>query len=263
MTSPRPIVFLSDYALDDEFVGVCRGVIARIAPDASVIDLTHHVPRQDVLRGAVVLSRAVPFMPERAVYLAIVDPGVGSARRAVAVEAGSGADLVGPDNGLLSMAWEALGGAGRAVEITSERVLLSPVSRTFQGRDVFAPAAAHLAAGRPLDELGPPVAVSEMVRVSLPRPSVARERIECLVTGVDAFGNAQLNVRASDLEAAGLARVFRTGHHSVRVVGTFGEAPEGECVAVEDSQGYVALAVNRGSAAEALGLRVGDELTLE
>jgi S-adenosylmethionine hydrolase len=126
----------------DEFVGVCHGVIARIAPDAHVIDLSHAVPRQDVLRGAITLGRSVPYLPDDAVYLGVVDPGVGSERRAIVVRTVSGVDLVGPDNGLLSFAWDALGGVDAVVEVRSDAVVLAPVSRTFHGRDVFAPAAA-------------------------------------------------------------------------------------------------------------------------
>ncbi|MBI2237821.1 MAG: SAM-dependent chlorinase/fluorinase [Actinobacteria bacterium] len=263
MSGTRAIVFMTDYGLDDEFVGVCRGVIARIVPDARVIDLTHAIPRQDVLRGAVVLARAVRYMPEGAVYLAVVDPTVGSGRRAVAVSVGSGASLVGPDNGVLSMAWEELGGAGAAVEITSERVLLRPVSRTFHGRDIFAPAAANLAAGLALEELGPTVPVGDLRRVMFPAPKVQPGRIEAAVTGVDGFGNVQLSARPSDLEAAGLREFFRVEHHFVRVASAFADVSEGDLAAIEDSQGYVALAVNRGSAAEALGVREGSVLTLE
>jgi len=142
----RPIVFVTDYGLADGFVGICHGVMARIAPEARVIDLTHAIPRQDVMRGALVLGRATDFMPGDAVYAAVVDPGVGSERRSIAVRAASGAVLVGPDNGLLSMAWDAFGGAVAAVEIAAEDVVLQPVSKTFHGRDVFAPAAAHLEA---------------------------------------------------------------------------------------------------------------------
>jgi len=259
----RPIVFLTDYGLSDELVGVCHGVIARIVPDAPVIDLTHAVPRQDVLRGAVILARAARYMPEGAVYLAVVDPGVGSSRRPVAVATGSGAFLVGPDNGLLSMAWAELGGAGAAAEITSDRVLLSPVSRTFHGRDVFAPAAAHLAAGLPLEELGAGVPVEDLTVLAVPAPTVAPGRIECLVMGIDGFGNVQLSIRPSDLEAAGLREFFRVEHRYIRVVDTYADVPEGDCGAIEDSQGYVALAVNRGSAAELLSVREGSELVLE
>src|SRR4029450_8204561 len=153
----RPIVFMSDYGLADEFVGICHGVVIRIAPQVRVIDLTHAIPRHDVVIGAMALGRSAPFMPKDAVYLGVVDPGVGSARRPVAVACRSGALLVGPDNGVLSMAWATLGGPDQAAEITSERVLLDPVSATFHGRDVFAPAAAHLSIGLPLPDLAPPV----------------------------------------------------------------------------------------------------------
>jgi len=167
----RPIVFLTDYGLADEFVGICHGVIARIAPEAHVIDLSHAITRQEVLQGALVLARATDYLPEDAVYVAVVDPGVGSDRRAIAVEASSGAVLVGPDNGLLSMAWEALGGARRAFEITSGSVMLPTPSKTFHGRDVFTPAAAHLASGTPIEDVGPAVDVVEIGRAS------CRERV--------------------------------------------------------------------------------------
>ncbi len=258
----RPVVFLSDYGLEDEFVGVCHAVIARIAPGARVIDLTHGIPRQDVRRGALVLGRAVPYLPADAVLLAVVDPGVGSARRSVAVEAASGLLLVGPDNGLLSHAFEAAGGAARAVEIAAPDVVLHPPSRTFHGRDVFAPAAAHLALGRPVEALGPAVEPATLVRLEVPRARAEPGRVACEVTGVDRFGNVQLSATPADLAAAGLGEAFRLGHRWVRVVGTFADAPPGEVAAVEDSQGYVALVVNGGSAARATGLRAGEEVLL-
>ena len=258
----RPIVFLTDYGLADEFVGVCHGVIARIAPEARVIDLTHAVPRQDVLRGAIVLSRAAPFMPQDAVYLAVVDPGVGSERRSIAVEAGSGAVLVGPDNGLLSMAWAELGGSARAVEITSRRVLLHPVSATFHGRDVFAPAAAHLAGGLALGELGSAVETSGLATVDPPGPMVAPGAVGARVTGVDGFGNVQLNVRPADLETAGLAGSLDVCGRVLTRASTFSDVPEGAAAAIVDSQGFVSLIVNRGSAAQVLGLHRGDTVTL-
>jgi len=169
----RPIVFVTDYGLADGFVGICHGVMARIAPEARVIDLTHAIPRQDVMRGALVLGRATDFMPGDAVYAAVVDPGVGSERRSIAVHAASGAVLVGPDNGLLSMAWDAFGGAVAAVEIAAEDVVLQPVSKTFHGRDVFAPAAAHLAHGLPLERMGPSVDPAGLRALELAAPMLA------------------------------------------------------------------------------------------
>jgi S-adenosylmethionine hydrolase len=254
---PATIVFLSDFGLDEPFVGVCHGVIARIAPDARLIDLSHGIPPQDVVRGAISLADAVPFMPP-AVYLAVVDPGVGSERRAVAVETNGRSALVGPDNGILSLAWQALGGVRRAVQIASPDVLLEPVSETFHGRDVFAPAAAHLAAGRPIHALGPEIDPSGLARVAFPRPEVEPGSIRCEVLSVDRFGNVQLNVDLSALEAAGLAGggelELRGARGSVRLrrVRTFAEIPEGELGILADSSGRLAIARNRGSAAEAV-----------
>jgi len=258
----RPIVFMTDYGLADEFVGICHGVMARIAPATRVIDLTHAIPRQEVVAGAMALGRAAPFMPEDAVYLGVVDPGVGSARRPLAVACGSGALLVGPDNGVLSMAWAALGGAAQAAEITSERVLLGPVSATFHGRDVFAPAAAHLSIGMPLPDLGPPVDPRTLHTVEMPAPMILRGVVGARVIGVDGYGNVQLNARSRDLEVAGLERSVEVCGRVVSRASTFADVSEGSPAAIVDSQGFVALIVNGGSAAEALGLHRGDAVTL-
>jgi S-adenosyl-L-methionine hydrolase (adenosine-forming) len=258
----RPIVFMTDYGLDDEFVGVCHGVIARIAATARIIDLTHAVPRQDVVQGALTLARAARFLPADAVYLAVVDPGVGSARKAVGVATGSGATLVGPDNGLLSMAWEELGGVRRAHAISSQGVVLSPVSETFHGRDVFAPAAAHLAEGLSIEELGPRVEPGELAVVDVPRPMVARGVVGARVVGIDGFGNVQLNATPNDLEAAGLSGAVQVGSRKVPRVGTFSDVEPGSTALFVDSQGFVALAVNRGRAADLFALGRGDAVVL-
>jgi S-adenosylmethionine hydrolase len=258
----RPIVFLTDYGLADEFVGVCRGVIERIAPGAHVIDLTHQIERQSVLQGAIVLGRAARYMPVTSVYLAVVDPGVGSERRPVAVEASSGAVLVGPDNGLLSMAWTALGGAARAVEIASDDVVLHPVSRTFHGRDIFAPAAAHLAADAPLERLGPAVDPETLQTVELSGPMVTPGALGARVVGVDGFGNVQLNATPDDLAAAGLQGRMAIGPNEVPLVSTFADVPEGYPALIVDSQGFVAIVVNHGSASRLFDLRPGDAVTL-
>jgi hypothetical protein len=258
----RPIVFLTDYGLADGFVGVCHGVIARIAPDARVIDLTHQVARQDVLQGAVTLGRAARYMPDDAVYLGVVDPGVGSDRRPIAIEARSGAVLIGPDNGLLSMAWVELGGIARAVEIAADDVMLHPVSRTFHGRDVFAPAAAHLANGLWLEELGPAVPVSELQVLELAAPMVTPGMVGARVVAIDSFGNVQLNATPAELEAAGIGPTMTLGARDVPRVATFAEVRPGICAAIVDSEGHLALVVNRGSAAQLLGLSVGDPVVL-
>jgi S-adenosylmethionine hydrolase len=265
---PRPVVFCSDYGLEDEFVGVCHGVIARIAPDAQIIDLAHAVKRHDVVEGATILARSAPFMPLDAVYLAVVDPGVGSERRPVAMSAAAGALLVGPDNGLLGPALDVLGGATHAVQIAEPDYLLSPVSRTFHGRDVFAPAAAHLSIGLPLERLGPALAPATLERLDLPRPEIREGTVLSSVLGVDRFGNVQLNVGEDDLEAAGLsdAATLRLEtpreHRTVHRVHTFSDAPEGEMAALIDSSGFLAVIVNRGSAARVLRVERGNGVVL-
>jgi S-adenosyl-L-methionine hydrolase (adenosine-forming) len=258
----RPIVFLTDYGLADEGGGVCRGVIERVAPGVSVVDLSHQIQRQSVLHGAVVLGRAARYMPETSVYLAVVDPGVGSERRPVAVESASGALLVGPDNGLLSMAWEALGGAARAVEIASDDVLLHPVSRTFHGRDIFAPAAAHLAAGTPIERLGPWIDTASLNTMELSGPMVTPGAIGARVVGVDGFGNVQLNATPEDLAAAGLRGPVAIGSNDVPLVATFADVPEGHPALIVDSQGFLALVVNHGHAGRFFDVRRGDGVTV-
>ncbi|HTG47581.1 MAG TPA: SAM-dependent chlorinase/fluorinase [Actinomycetota bacterium] len=259
----RPIVFLTDYGLRDEFVGICHGVIARIAPDALVIDLTHAIARQDVLRGALALSRAAAYLPADAVYCAVVDPGVGSERRPIAVRAASGALLVGPDNGLLSMLWEVLGGPEVAYEIASPGIVLSPMSKTFHGRDIFAPAAAHLASGTPVETLGASLDVAGLGTLELPGPMVAPGAIGARVTAVDGFGNVQLNVTTEHLRSAGIEGSLDVGGATIPFVGTFAELPEHALGAIVDSQGFVAFVVNRGSAAEILHLGDGSTVVLE
>jgi S-adenosylmethionine hydrolase len=256
------IVFLTDYGIEDEFVGVCHGVMARIAPDARVIDLTHSIPRQDVVQGALTLGRAARFMPASAIHLAVVDPGVGSDRRAIAVQCASGSMLVGPDNGVLSMAWEELGGPVRAAEITSETVLLHPVSETFHGRDIFAPAAAHLARGMSIEDLGARVDVAGLQAVELPGPMVAPGVLGSRVVGIDGFGNVQLNVTALHLEEAGIVAAVQIGSRVLPRVATFADVAPGQPAAFIDSQGFLAIAVNHGSAAQALALGRGDAVVL-
>jgi S-adenosylmethionine hydrolase len=269
MPKGRPIVFLSDYGVEDEFVGICHAVIARISPGSAVVDLTHAIPPHDVLRGALVLGRSIRYLPTDGVILAVVDPGVGTPRRPVAVEASQGGQLmVGPDNGLLSLAWAERGGLARAIEITAPDVILEPVSATFHGRDIFAPAAAHLAAGMALGELGDEVDPASLVGLAAPLPDVEAGRVDAEVLGVDRFGNVQLSAGVDHLEQAGLGAavrleaVTRSGVILIRRAATFGEVSEGEFALIVDASERIALVLNRGSAAEALGLAPGDPLTL-
>jgi S-adenosylmethionine hydrolase len=260
------ITFLSDYGHEDEFVGVCHGVMARVAPGARVLDVSHAVGAQDVRQGARVLAEAVPYLP-RAVHLAVVDPEVGTARGMVAVEAG-GQVLVGPDNGLLVWAAEALGGVGRVVALENPAYRLEPVSRTFHGRDVFAPAAAHVAAGVDPGELGPELDPARLVRLERPAARVEGERALASVVAVDHFGNLALDLRPEDLEGAGVAVgdavEVRAGSraHRVVVAETFASVSAGELVLHEDSFGSLALAVNQGRAAGRLGAVVGDPVEI-
>jgi S-adenosylmethionine hydrolase len=267
--SARPIVFLSDYGLEDEFVGVCHAVMAGISPASPIIDLSHAIPPHDVLRGALVLWRAVRYLPPDAVILAVVDPGVGTGRRPVAVAAVGGLCLVGPDNGLLSLAWTHEGGAVQAGLIESAEVILEPVSATFHGRDVFAPAAAHLVSGLSLERVGRSIEPASLVHPSLTEPEVEPGRVHCEVMGVDRFGNVQLSATAEHLRAAGLGAsdrlevVVASRATAIRRAATFGDVAEGQLAVIVDSIGWLAVVLNRGSGAEALGVAPGDPLTLQ
>jgi S-adenosyl-L-methionine hydrolase (adenosine-forming) len=267
VTSPLPISFLSDYGHEDEFVGVCHGVIQRIAPGAVVIDVVHGLPRHGVRAGAVILRNALPFLPE-GVHLAIVDPGVGSERRAVAARGRDGRLLVGPDNGLLWPALERCGGVDEAVDIGESPYRLEPVSATFHGRDVFAPVAARLALGASLEDVGRSFAEQGLVRLKLPRAKAADGQVGAHVLHVDRFGNAQLDLDRAGLAAAGLERgetllVESESARQQAVYGrTFADVPEGSLVAYEDSYGCIALAANRAPAAAKLGLRDGSPVTI-
>jgi S-adenosyl-L-methionine hydrolase (adenosine-forming) len=256
------ITFTSDYGLEDHFVGVCHGVMAQVAPRARVLDVSHGVAAQDVRQGALVLEQAVPYLP-RAVHLAVVDPGVGTGRGMVAVGAG-GQVLVGPDNGLLLWAAEALGGVDRAHALQNPAYRLARVSRTFHGRDVFAPAAAHLAAGVDPAELGPAVDPGGLVRLERAAGRVGGGRVGGRVVAVDHFGNLALDLRRDDLEKAGVAagepvEVKVGGRaHRLAIAETFASVPAGELVLHEDSFGSLAVAVNLGRAADRLGAGPGD-----
>jgi S-adenosylmethionine hydrolase len=260
----KPIVFLSDYGLSDPFVGICHGVMAQVCPESRIIDLTHGIPPHDVLRGAIVLAQSMLYMPKAAVFLAVVDPGVGTERRPIAVRDEAGFLFVGPDNGLLSMAW--VGGAAEAAVITSPDAVLAPVSRTFHGRDIFAPAAAHLARGAALEDLGPTVDVASLVRLALPDPDVAEDWVLCQVIGVDRFGNVQLSFNLEELEELGMKDLprlvvsIRGVDIALRMVDTFGALGEGEDGFLIDSSGSLAIVRNGESAAEGLGLELGDDV---
>jgi S-adenosyl-L-methionine hydrolase (adenosine-forming) len=260
------ITFLTDFGLQDDFVGTCHGVIARIAPDARVLDLTHGIAAQDVLQGALVLRYSLPFTPV-GVHLAVVDPDVGGNRRAIAIRTIDGRVFVGPDNGLVMLAADDVG-IDAAHEITNPAYRLKEVSRTFHARDVFAPAAAHLANGVPVADLGPEIDSSTLVRVSVPEPEVGTSQLSATVLAVDRFGNVALNMRREHLDAIGLAdgdrvevRLVLDRYYAV-VAGTFADAAPGELILYEDSYGLATLAISRGSAARLTGVAVGDQLRI-
>jgi S-adenosylmethionine hydrolase len=248
-------------------VGTCHGVIKRIAPDAQVIDITHGIAPTNVLQGALVLASTLPYMPE-GVHLAVVDPGVGGPRKPIALRGGDGRLYVGPDNGLLLIAAERLGGVEEAVELAEPAYRLEPVASTFHGRDVFAPAAAHLASGVELANLGPQVPSPELVRLELPAPEFGTRRIRATVLDVDRFGNIQLNLTSSDLERVGIepGSLLEVGVGSERyyavAVRTFAEVRTGDILLYEDSYGRISIAINQGNAAEMFGAGVGGELEL-
>jgi hypothetical protein len=266
MASYDWITFTSDYGLDDNFVGVCRGVMAGIAPHARVIDVSHAVAPQDVRQGAIVLAQSVPFMPP-AVHLAVVDPAVGTPRGSVVIEAGDSL-LVGPDNGLLVWAADELGGAKRAHAVSNRDYQLPRVSKTFHGRDVFAPAAAHLAAGVDPATLGPELDPDELRRLTPPRSRVDDDHIHGEVVLVDHFGNVALNVSRAELESVGAVlgdRVeVRLGGQTWRMpfAETFASVPAGRMVLHEDSFRLLTVAVNQGRAAERLRARTGDPVVV-
>lgn len=260
----RPITFLSDYGYRDEFAGVCRAVIARIAPGAQVIDLTHGIRRHAVREGATVLANALPYAPP-GVHLAVVDPGVGSDRRPIAVRvAADDRILVGPDNGLLSTAIARYGGAVEVADLSASPFRLQPVSATFHGRDLFAPVAARLALGASLAEAGSPIGPAAVREAPGPAPRIEAERAVAHAIAVDGFGNVTLDLAPDDLDEHPLGRAewvrveAPAGGGEARRGLTFADVPEGRLLLYEDSSGALALAVNRGDAAAALGITVGE-----
>ena len=261
------ITFLSDFGLEDEYVGACHGVIKQIAPEAEVIDITHGIGAQRVLQGALVLERTLQYMPS-GVHLAVVDPGVGSQRRALTLRSQDGRFFVGPDNGLLIPAAERCGGIDAVHALTNADYALPSVSRTFHGRDLFAPAAAHLALGVSLDLLGPPIAPDSLARLELPQSVSRNGRIEASVLAVDRFGNIQLNLGRDDLRQEGLSpgRTIELEHLGERyfavVARTFADARAGDVILYEDAFGWIAVAISEGNAAKLFDVVPGQSIVL-
>ena len=262
------VSFLSDFGATDEFVGVVHGVIAKLAPESRVIDVTHGIARGDVRAGALALTRSIQYLPD-GVVLAVVDPGVGTPRRAIAARTESGMMFVGPDNGLLSPAVATMGGAVEIVDLTNPEAQIPSVGATFAGRDIFAPAAALLSSGEAeIADLGSAVAPESVTPLLIPLPDVSPGRVVGEAWWVDGFGNVQSNIGPEDLELAGIRQdqtvSVRVGGNDYEVawVDAYGEVDEGEGLLHIDSSGLMALAVRGGSATEAFNLGVGSALTL-
>jgi S-adenosylmethionine hydrolase len=269
----RPFVsLLTDFGLRDPSAAICRGVVLGIAPDAEVVDISHEVRKFAIRDGALLLWCALPYLPVGA-HVAVVDPGVGTARRPIAIQVARGDHLVGPDNGLLLMAADKLGGVTGAVELREAAYRLPVVSTSFHGRDIFAPAAAHLALGVPLDRLGPSIEPAGLVRLPILEPRVTDGALETHVIYVDTFGNVKLTALAADAAAAfgdmrsGTPLEAELGDRPGTVAltwrATFGEAGPGHLLLYEDSYGRLCLAVNQGDAAATLGLRDDMPLIIE
>jgi hypothetical protein len=260
------ITFLTDFGLQDDFVGVCRGVMRKIARDAEILDITHGIAAQAVTQGALVLARALPYLPV-GVHLAVVDPGVGSERRAVAVRAASGRVFVGPDNGLLMVAADAEGVEG-ARSLTNAHYHLGRVSRTFHARDVFAPVSAHLAAGAHFDDLGEELDPARLVRLDLPAATIEAGELVAAVADIDRFGNLRLNAASREIEALGLTPGVQvelsfalTPYYAI-VAETYADANRGELILYEDSYGAYSIAINGGNASALTEAQAGDEVKI-
>jgi S-adenosylmethionine hydrolase len=256
------ITFLTDFGFKDDYAGVCKGVIKRIAPEVEILDLTHGIEAQAVTTGALVLARALPYLPE-GVHLAVVDPGVGSERRALALDTGDGRVFVGPDNGLLSLAAP----PERVVQarsLTNSRYHLEEVSRTFHARDLFAPVAAHLARGAALEDLGEELDPATLVGLDLPEPKVGSGRLFCTILRIDRFGNLELNVSTEQIEALGVSpgdqvelRTDLDSYFAV-VAETYADTRPGELLLYEDAYGVWAIAISGGDASRLVGASPGD-----
>jgi S-adenosyl-L-methionine hydrolase (adenosine-forming) len=253
--SHRPIITLTtDFGRRDPFAGVMKGVIAGINPDAVVIDLSHEVSPQNISEAAFILSIGVPYFPTGTVHTVVVDPGVGGDRRSIAIRAGE-YFLVGPDNGVLSWAFQDIESV-RIRQITRSEYIGPEVSATFHGRDIFAPVAAHLSAGVPIEALGP--VVDDPVLIPFPNPEVSDGEIRGEILYIDRFGNLTTNIRA--LDARGMREIVIGDVRINRLCTSYDGGKQGEVIALAASTGFLEIAVNLGSAAREIGALAGDRV---
>jgi S-adenosyl-L-methionine hydrolase (adenosine-forming) len=261
------VTFLTDFGLEDDFVGTCHGVMKRIAPEIEIIDITHGIQPQGVLQGALVLANTLAYLPD-GVHLAVVDPGVGGERRALALRSGDGRLFVGPDNGLLMRAAEKFGGIDSAYEVTNRDYALEPVSATFHGRDVFSPAAAHLANGVAIEKLGPAIEPDSLAQLDVPQPEVTDRRIRACCLYVDRFGNMQLNLTREHLERLGIEPGIQvelelaSERYYAIAARTFTDVRASEIILYEDAYENIAIAITGGSAAETFSARPGVDVRI-
>lgn len=264
--APGLVLFLTDFGTRDGAVAVCKGVMLGIDPALRIVDVSHEIPAYDIATAGEVLEQAIAYYPSGTVAVAVVDPGVGSARKAIAVRTKKGHFLVGPDNGLFTLVMEAEG-VDRAVELTNKRYMLEgDASYTFHGRDIFSPAGAHLASGVPLDSLGPPVVP---MRLDVRRARRAGDAVEGVVRYIeDPYGNVVTNIPAALLDSAGL-RVgdtlhVRIGSRAFRLpwTRTFSDVPVGDALAVMHERGLLSFSINQGDFATRRGVRRGEAVVL-
>jgi S-adenosylmethionine hydrolase len=268
MLEKKFITFLSDFGHTDDFVGTCHGVIKKIAPEVEIIDITHGIKPHGIRQGALILEQTLPYMPP-SVIIAVVDPGVGVARKPVAIRTAEERFLVGPDNGLLSLAAASLGGAEEIVELICSAYSLPEVCRTFEGRDLSAPAAAHLCRGVSIDKLGPHVPVDELQQLELPVPATADGQITATVVYVDTFGNVQLYLSTEELKSIGASQggklevTYGEEQWTVPYVYAFAEVEPDDLLVYEDSYGRVTFAMNQGNAAEIFQISEDDQMSFK
>ena len=257
---PSIITLTTDFGLSDPFVGIMKGVILGIAPEAQIIDISHEIHSYDILEAAFIIDTSYRYFPAGTIHVIVVDPGVGSARRPMAVTAKEHI-FVAPDNGVLSyiLNGDISAQAAFAYWIKNQSLFLNAVSQTFHGRDIFAPVAASLAMGTPIESVGP--RITDFVKNALPKPRPQGGKLVAMVLRIDKFGNVITNLKRSHLGNAFVIRV--AGLAITRFCRNFSEAEPGEFFALEGSTGYIELALNQGSAADRLNVRRGAEIELE
>lgn len=256
----RPVIaLLTDFGVRDHYVAAMKGVILGICPDVTLLDITHDIAPQDVMGGALELEAVAPYLPPATIVVGVVDPGVGSTRRGLVVETGGGLRCVGPDNGLFSLVADQA--TTRVFEIANDRCTRAVISRTFEGRDRFAPVAAWLAAGTVTDAVGP--SLSSMHRLTMPAPVIGPSGVDGEVLHIDRFGNLITNVPEDAMPSWRDALVITVDDaHDARLVGTYAESPAGSLCALVGSTGRLEIAVANGSAAASLGLSRGARVRL-